>query len=803
MERTRTMAMTPYNFIPFPKNIVYRYEAFSDLPAHNKKDAKEEPEALKTGWIDYQVETLSPLFIGNGQGEFFNIDGDYKIPGSTMKGKIRANAEILSHAQPQFIDDQKFWYRGLADKSIKLREEYIKTLKNIPDSSQIKSIEASVRAGYIQQKGSKYRIIPAKQDEKGCYFQRIKESRLRNMKINSENCEEFFMYKKIRWNDINKLKAQRNTREIDSLLRADKRNNRADNGSLKAFKPYSKKVYYKLDEKGNVVDISTHSQGNWKEGYLTNSSNLGNKQVHYLFFEADKTSEIPVSRDVVAQFKVNVEYRNSHEKRLFDVEESAGKTIRNMGNIDENLKPIFYQVKGDSGNEVKVIGFTPYLKIPYRYSICARHSQIAESKIDYVQGLFGMTEPKAYKSRLIFDNLDLESPDVKTLDDIRLPLMNPKPTSFQLYIKQTTDRLNELKNYNDEDFELNGYKFYYLKETTHEARINENQNGNKSEAYLSILKPIENAVFKGKIHFKNLHDDELGLLLMALEPFKGSKDSLGQGKPFGFGKVKIRVDKICFQQENSNEKSANLIEEIQKIVANEPIGSVREEVDTEKYKELFKEKIETLADKRLFTAENETLEAMLYSKMVEVKSEAYQYMELGRFKEREVLPSIEELSGKSVKADKVRTKKEVVEIFGKKIQKSEENFAKNADQTVYETYVTRNKRILVLSKTLSDEKKIENVMKAFNFVEFKSISEVKNIAKYDMVIFNNYDGSDEAETKDLEKIMQKNENKAYLYFNTKNKRFNGWAPQNFHYSSTMITLFNAIIELSRFSEKLF
>ena len=51
-------------------------------------------------------------------------------------------------------------------------------------------------------------------------------------------------------------------------------------------------------------------------------------------------------------------------------------------------------------------------------------------------------------------------------------------------------------------------------------------------------------MFRGVIRYKNLHPDELGLLLWALRLEAGCRQSLGMARPFGFGRMCITIDSL-------------------------------------------------------------------------------------------------------------------------------------------------------------------------------------------------------------------------------------------------------------------
>lgn len=647
-------AKTPYNFIPFPEKVIYRYENITELPKHDRRldtlkfyetenqEKSKIQEKYNTGYIEYTVNTVTPLFISDGNGDFFKINNEYMIPGSTMRGRIRSNLEIISNSYPEYIENQKFWYRGLADKSNKLRNEYDNYLRDLKSNKE-NNIEDSVAAGYLIKIGNKYKIIPAKKDRFNHSFVRIKESKLRNLSFGQENNEKCFMYKDIDWQQIQKLKKQKNTTTINRKLKNDKEKNKNHNY---AFKSYQKEVYYKLDERGNIKDISTNNKNGYSNGYLVNSSNLGNKQVHYLIFQEDKDSiEVKISRDVKDNFETNIRYIDNVDKYLFDLDFN-----------DESKKAIFYKVNLKNGRSADVIGFTPYLKIPYKNGI-ADNLQIDydSTKIDYTKAIFGMTDPIAYKGRVMFDNAIIENNNANKIGKIKKALLGPKATSFQLYLKQPIKDVDRLKNYNDDDFQLRGYKFYYLKEMA-DLR-SEDSSGN----YLTTIDAIENSKFHGKIHFENLSRDELGLLIMSIKPFEDGFEMLGQGKPFGFGQVTIDIDRVVTEDlkdlndyffEESGEKyfkskSLKMIDLVTKGLNEEnPQEFVDEFVDE------FNQRATKQLEKpyKLFELDNELMNAFRFSKTRKMSLEQSEYMNIkykpNGFTERWILDEIFEMENK-------------------------------------------------------------------------------------------------------------------------------------------------------------
>lgn len=85
------------------------------------------------------------------------------------------------------------------------------------------------------------------------------------------------------------------------------------------------------------------------------------------------------------------------------------------------------------------------------------------------------------------------------------------------------------KNSEQPGFQLRGYKLYWLKEAGAAST--------DKEKAASKLRPLPaGTVFSGVIRYRNLRPDELGLLLWALRLENGCFQSVGMGKPYGYGR---------------------------------------------------------------------------------------------------------------------------------------------------------------------------------------------------------------------------------------------------------------------------
>ena len=173
----------PYNFIPLSKRVIERYKSIEDLPGHD-----EFVNNTLSGEIEYTIETITDLIISDGTGNtkkgipnkfFRDINNNYAIPGSTIRGKLRSNINILGLSTvSEEIEDARFLYRRVAGSTKSLRKEYNDRL-GIKGQGEF-SVPTKVKAGYILKKDEEeYVLLKFKNKNEPTYY-RIKEEELEN-----------------------------------------------------------------------------------------------------------------------------------------------------------------------------------------------------------------------------------------------------------------------------------------------------------------------------------------------------------------------------------------------------------------------------------------------------------------------------------------------------------------------------------------------------------------------------------------------------------------------------------------------
>lgn len=181
-------------------------------------------------------------------------------------------------------------------------------------------------------------------------------------------------------------------------------------------------------------------------------------------------------------------------------------------------------------------GHTPYFRIPYFKSVKEHipEFKFGKNEFDLAECIFG--KESAFATRVFFEDAKLgENQGNVFAKDIRSAvLMEPKPTSFNMYLENKVGaKLSQIKHYNDE-VNIRGYKMYH-----HKAKTSINQGSDNVTSKMHEIN--SNVVFNGKIRFTNLKDYELGALMFVLNLPKNCFHKLGGAKPLGLGSVEIKA----------------------------------------------------------------------------------------------------------------------------------------------------------------------------------------------------------------------------------------------------------------------
>jgi len=638
-------AVTPYNFVSFPEKSVIKYSSPEELPPHNDFKNKENNKLL-SGYIEYTLRAETPIIVSSGldndnNAKFFvNTCGRYAIPGSTIRGMVRTNAQILSFSNiigeknkygeydNSEIENSRFLFRDIAGNN-SLSEKY-RSIMNIDIN---KRISKNLRSGYITKEGNRYFIEPAVSLKEGLPYIRIDEITLRRI-CDKDVTGINYMYEpgilvhEEELRSLNKkIATNRNDsdsrRKINNIL---KKYSREDKG----YKPYYTEISFEFDKnKGKAVKIGR--KGKYKySGYILSGGFILGKRSHYIVPEVDKASErIMIKQDEIEAYiddLIMTKKMSKSDRKMLKDKEFFG-----LPN-DNEKKPVFYINHSD----VLHFGFTPYLRMIYSKSVLDgvpdRYKNV--NGISYTEALFGFSnknykqddkiEKFHYKSRVSFDDaVAVGNPEIDKESTIKMILAEPKSTSYNLYLVQEQNADKKNLNIYEDDFCIRGFKQYWLKNYIEQPEV---ENENMS----FVIHPLkEGTKFKGRIYFTNLDEEELGLLAWSLKLNDNCYQNIGLAKPYGFGRVK--VEDIHLKVENLDLKYGSFSFEYY------------EDEDINKYIDIYKENFSKkyLNGKNL--EEYKSIKELLTikSKIVELKdSNNYRYMKLEEFRKRRVLPEI-------------------------------------------------------------------------------------------------------------------------------------------------------------------
>ncbi len=551
----------PYNFVPFTDQ-VYKY------PENKQAWHDDVSDSLLTGEIEYEITANTPIIIDDGKGNFYQTaDGTYAIPGSSVRGLIRNNVQILGLSSfSSDIDDYALMYRNVASGAEKTRYSDILGAYQIPidngDESQKISILKNVKAGYIAKENGKYKIYQTAVDSIKNEYGEMNYYALSERKIVHEYLQ------------AEKAKAERATAEkaaagnaktgnVKDEESAEKTGNKGkfsyeffirngksimqhtcekefekkENGNRvqytadknKDYKPYSYPVSYEISNLKDVQAVGWPNKYS-KKGYAVSSGAMSQKKVIYIIPEIDRKKDpIGIPEEDILSFKIDF------EKKKNILKTSKNQEFFNLPNEGET-KPVFYIQLGGK----LYFGFTPRLRIFYDHSIRDGLPEGHKEQIlDYSSAIFGYsTKKESFKSKVSFsDARVVDSPTVMNVH--QAILAEPKPTSYLDYLIQDSE--TKTYTYNSDNLRLRGVKQYWLQKEAHPQNVDPS----KKEVATKFSPLDKGTTFKGKIRYKNLAPDELGLLLWSIQLEKGkSRMNIGKAKPIGYGNITMAIKSV-------------------------------------------------------------------------------------------------------------------------------------------------------------------------------------------------------------------------------------------------------------------
>ncbi len=537
------MATAPYNFVPLPNPPIVLRAPDLDGARHDRYDA-----TRHTGWIDLRITARTPLYIRGTLTEeqarrgveakdlpaFFAPSGVPMIPGSSLRGAIRALVEILSWSKVEGVSDARLFFREFQ----KSDTSYLKAMR-VEGTG-----EPRARPGYLFKRGQLTVFRPAQQ-VRGCAYVRVHEDIA--LRVLGPDLEPMSVQRpegrrpnrEYRWRQCEVwFRVTEDTPKRGYYLNI-------QDGHLRADKPHEDEPGAAEWQHGVLV------ASGWIPGRREDGRQRPGKQRHWLI--ADPLDDD--SQDVTLGFDDERLYREGGGVTArIEQEERRGFKIFSWRMTRQQRIPCF--LVQDEGGAV-YFGHTPMFRYPYARSIHAAFPKDLRDPavIDLTGALFGRANDQGWSAagRVSFEDARYTGPHDRPAEPVASPkvLSTPKPTSYQHYLAQSDDQPGRLTDWDKDEVTARGHKVFWhrpgpnpadpgWRETTHVPP------GDTQHTRIAPLKA--GATFESRIRFENLTDVELGALLTALDLPEGCAHRLGMGKPLGLGSVHIQVQRLALDR---------------------------------------------------------------------------------------------------------------------------------------------------------------------------------------------------------------------------------------------------------------
>ena len=516
------MIRAPFNFVPVNDQPylpdVWATQISHDIPF----------EDGISGSLALTIQARTPVFISDTVHddntivhEFCNIvdsngEKHYFIPGTSIKGMIRNVMEILSFGKMSQVQNQSFGIRDLSNGTDGLFYRAKVKVDN-------------VHCGWLRMTDSGYSV-----DDCGLPW-----------RISAEEIDRKFHIGLLRFiqdgknfkSDANKTALKKYQMFRDAYLDEEQLTDYFVTDSGNGISAGGRK-FVCFGQGGNIGTIVfTGQPGVRKQKYDEKKKKMiwSGKFFEFVFPEEVENENVPVPENVFKSFESihqnSSDYVNFRKKQL-----RKGEAI-----------PVFF-IYDENGN-IDTMGISYMFKFPAFNSVYngIPLPLLSQEKHDLCECIFGYTgKAESLKGRVSFTAAKLQG-NATLCNTVRLALAKPHPSYYPLYLGQG-------QTWNSENVRIAGRKRYPVRNADYLLRSEGTDNMSRT------IQPLDKGtVFKGVIHFHNLRPIELGALVSAIDFCQHEEcyHSIGQGKPLGYGKVKLSVTEYDLQF-NSESKRCNL-----------------------------------------------------------------------------------------------------------------------------------------------------------------------------------------------------------------------------------------------------
>lgn len=501
------MIKAPYNFVPLENRAFYPSWA-----NHISQDIPFEDGV--SGSIEYTIEADTPIFVRNGYTDRKDPDtkfsqtpnGQYFIPGTSIKGEIRNVLEILSFGKMTQVQDARFGIRDLSNNPE--GRFYRQKIQNVHCGWLYKRLAKDGSEEYlINDCGTPGRIAPEVIDEHyGTALAAFGQNLALNRQYADNDDEEKLRSAYNKYENI--LNISLESQDIEKRL----------SGTFSTVPDNYNRIIADFSSNGKKGCIVVTGQPSRRE-----PERRRGKYYEFVFFESNTNENEKVESQIIDDFitihKNNYDYKNIWKRYL-----NEGKRV-----------PVFFMRRNGDDGPIDAIGLAYMFRIPTANFIKGaipielqsnRRKDLAECIFGTAKESLGQLKGRVNISHAFACGTPNKCGIVTTV------LGSPKPSYGPLYASSGT--------WNDANAQIKGRKRYPVRTTL----LPPNE-GTDSQTCKFI--PLDQGTsFKGRITFHNLKECELGALIAALT-FNGHSEcchSIGEAKPLGYGKVKISIDKL-------------------------------------------------------------------------------------------------------------------------------------------------------------------------------------------------------------------------------------------------------------------
>ena len=527
----------------------YPYNFVSLKDKNDVVDRGERKLGTNTGKLVCKLKNKTPLFImgeseqdskGHTKERFYREKGIPIIPASSLKGTIRNVIDVLTNSVIRNVEDEKLEQRIGAGKF----ESVFGIIESLPENGKNGVIVEAER-------------IKVKTKEK---------IEIEHKKFNFEdNGKEFSKKYNNKDGLIERVKLK------DSIYNLKETEIKIKPGVTTVEKLITNSEEYKnyLADNENGV-----------QGVLWFSSPIFGKIYEKLLIPKKNGRKFEFSKEEYEDFKYIIKQRAERIKNGKDINSSTFYYDKNL----EIGDPLLFEVK--DGKMAEHLAFSEIPRLRYKFSpldLVPEEFRPGDSlkKLSFSERLFGTTgdttkkdeekkdELVALSGRVFFEDAKNYKPEmIDNGNPVTLKAFGePHPTLTTFYLD------NIEKNYNEnKGVSIRGRKFYWhhkekigkpFLEYRKSVEMSKDKNGQNKFAYNSSLELMDiNNEFEFNVNFENLTDEELGVLIYAIELEDGLLHKIGKGKAFGLGSCKIEIKE--FLLENKDKYKDFLIEPFEK-----------------------------------------------------------------------------------------------------------------------------------------------------------------------------------------------------------------------------------------------